>query len=61
MEIKTASDMAKWLREMAEFSEDDDVLEISNYIEVGPCTVNTFVLKEIKTDKSYLVNVKEVK
>lgn len=60
MEIKNQSDMAKLLRALVYGIDSDEVFTYSENLEVGPCVVNTFSVKDNKTGKSYIVNVKPV-
>ena len=61
MEVNNQSDMAKLLQALINGVDSDEVFEYSEHIEAGECVVNTIPIRDNKTGKSYLVNVKLVK
>lgn len=61
MQIENQAGMAKLLQAAIAGDDSDDVFNYLDTLEVQDCVVNTFTVRDTKTGKSYLVNVKLVK
>lgn len=61
LEINNQSDMAKLLQALISGEDNDAVFDYELNLEIDECVVNTFSVRDKKTGKSYIVNVKMVK